>query len=262
VYNKPLIYYSLSLLMLAGIREILVVGPPEDESALRRLLGGGEHLGLRIDYAFERMSDRSARVLVTAAEFMGSEGVAVVRCDSILCGHGLVEPLQQARGRRSGATLFTYRVSNAERYGVVEFDGTGRAIRVEENSVRSTSPWAITNLLFFDGRVLDVIAQLKPAAPDLKLTDVSAAYMEAGRLHVEKLGRGIAWLDAETHATLLQASAVVQMAEERQGLMVACVEEIAYAMGYIGAEDVRRLAAPMQKNTYGQYLLRLVDGGT
>jgi glucose-1-phosphate thymidylyltransferase len=261
IYNKPLIYYTLSLLMLAGIRDILFVGPPEEASALGRLLGSGDHLGLRIGYAFEPVSDRAARLFLTAAHFIGTDSVALAYCDSILYGQGLSEYLQQAGARQSGATLFAHRARAHERYGVVEFGATGQAIRLEDRPTRSASPWAIIGLAFYDNGVLDVIARLKRSSSgELEITDVNAAYMEAGTLHVEQLGRGIAWFNAETHEALLQASSFIEMIEERQGFMVACVEEIAYSMGYIGADDVRRLAGPMRNNTYGQYLLRLVDG--
>jgi len=262
VYNKPMVYYPLSSLMLAGIREILVITTPEDSANFRRLLGDGRQLGLDIDYAVQPSPEGLAQAFIIGREFVGDDAVALALGDNIFYGHGFPEYLRRAAGRKSGATIFAYWVRDPERYGVVEFDRAGRAIGLEEKPQRARSPYAVTGLYFYDNAVLDIAAALKPSARgELEITDVNLAYLRAGALHVEVLGRGIAWLDTGTHEALLQASTFIQTLEERQGLMVACVEEIAYAMGYITADDVRRIADPMRRNAYGQYLLRLVEEG-
>ncbi len=261
VYNKPMIYYPLSTLMLAGIREILVITTPQDQSVFQRLLGDGGQLGLAIDWAVQPNPEGLAQAFIIGRKFVGDDGVALALGDNIFYGHGLPEYLRRAAGRRTGATVFAYWVRDPERYGVVEFDRSGRAIGLEEKPARPRSPYAVTGLYFFDNRVVDIAAGLRPSARgELEITDVNLAYLAAGTLHVELLGRGIAWLDTGTHEALLQASSFIQTLEDRQGLMVACVEEIAYSMGYIGATEVRRLAEPMQGNSYGQYLLRLIEG--
>jgi len=260
VYNKPMIYYPLSTLMLAGIRHILVITTPEDRGAFERLLRDGSHLGLRIEYAVQPSPDGLAQAFLIGRDFIGDDRVALALGDNIFYGHGFPEYLRRAARREHGATIFAYWVRDPERYGVVEFDAAGRPVRLEEKPVPARSPWAVTGLYFYDNRVVEIAAALKPSARgELEITDVNNAYLAAGALHVEKLGRGIAWLDTGTHEALLQASTFIQTIEERQGLMVACVEEIAYKMGYISADDVRRIAAPMQRNLYGQYLLRLVE---
>lgn len=260
IYNKPMIYYPLSTLMLAGIRQILVITTPQDQEAFRRLLGDGGHLGLAIDYAVQPSPDGLAQAFLIGRDFVGKDAVALALGDNLFYGHGLPEYLRRAAGRPGGATVFAYWVRDPERYGVVEFDGTGRAVAIEEKPKKPRSSWAVTGLYFYDNRVLDVAGGLKPSARgELEITDVNAAYLGWGALHVERLGRGIAWLDTGTHEALLQASTFIQTIEERQGLMVACVEEIAYKMGYITAAEVRRIAEPMRRNLYGQYLLRLVD---
>jgi glucose-1-phosphate thymidylyltransferase len=261
VYNKPMIYYPLSTLMLAGIREILVITTPQDQSVFQRLLGDGGHLGLAIDWAVQPNPEGLAQAFIIGRKFVGDDGVALALGDNIFYGHGLPEYLRRAAGRKTGATVFAYWVRDPERYGVVEFDRAGRAIGLEEKPARPRSPYAVTGLYFFDNRVVDIAAGLRPSARgELEITDVNLAYLAAGTLHVELLGRGIAWLDTGTHEALLQASSFIQTLEDRQGLMVACVEEIAYNMGYIGVAEVRHLAEPMQGNSYGQYLLRLVEG--
>src|SRR5919198_208771 len=220
IYNKPMVYYPLSTLMLAGIRQVLVISSPQDIDGFRRLLG-----------------------------------------DGVFYGHGFTDSIQRAAARTRGATVFAYWVRDPQRYGVVEFDAAGHAVGLEEKPLKPRSPWAVTGLYFYDNRVVDIAASLKPSARgELEITDVNLAYLEAGELHVERLGRGIAWLDTGTHEALLQASSFIQTLEERQGLMVACVEEIAFRMGYITAEHVLRLASPMSNNSYGEYLRRLVDG--
>jgi glucose-1-phosphate thymidylyltransferase len=261
VYNKPMIYYPLSSLMLAGIREILVITTPQDAEAFRRLLGDGRHLGLTIEYAAQPTPGGLAQAFVIGREFVADATVALALGDNIFYGHGFPEYLRRAAGRTQGATIFAYWVRDPERYGVVEFDPAGRALDLEEKPARPRSSWAVTGLYFYDNGVVDIAAGLKPSARgELEITDVNLAYLRAGRLHVDKLGRGIAWLDTGTHEALLQASSFIQTLEDRQGLMVACVEEIAYLMGYIGAADVIRIAELMRNNSYGQYLLRLVEG--
>jgi glucose-1-phosphate thymidylyltransferase len=261
VYNKPMIYYPLSSLMLAGIREILVITTPQDADAFRRLLGDGRHLGLTIDYAVQPTPGGLAQAFIIGREFIADATVALALGDNIFYGHGFPEYLRRAAELRQGATIFAYWVRDPERYGVVEFDPAGRPLDLEEKPARARSSWAVTGLYFYDNAVVDIAAGLKPSARgELEITDVNLAYLRAGRLHVDKLGRGIAWLDTGTHEALLQASSFIQTLEERQGLMVACVEEIAYLMGYITAADVIRVAETMRNNSYGQYLLRLVEG--
>ncbi len=259
VYNKPMIYYPLATLMLAGIRDILIITTPEDSESFRRLLGDGSELGLRVSYAVQPSPDGLAQAFLIGREFVGNRRVALALGDNIFYGHGLSEVLQSAAGRESGATVFGYEVRDPERYGVVEFDAEGRAISLEEKPPKPRSNWAVTGLYFYDNAVLDIAAGLKPSPRgELEITDVNRVYLERGSLHVERFGRGYAWLDTGTHESLLQASQFVQTIEERQGLMLACVEEIAWRMGYIDAAQVERIATPMRKNSYGQYLLRLI----
>lgn len=261
VYNKPMIYYPLSTLMLAGIREILVITTPQDQPGFRRLLGDGRHLGLRIEYAVQPSPDGLAQAFLIGQEFIGSDRVALALGDNIFYGHGFPDLLRRAAARTRGATVFAYWVRDPERYGVVEFDEAGRPVSLEEKPAQPRSHWAVTGLYFYDNRVVELARGLTPSPRgELEITDINLAYLRTGTLHVEKLGRGIAWLDTGTHEALLQASSFIQALEERQGLMVACLEEIAYVMGYISAEDVRRIAEPMRHNAYGQYLLRLVEG--
>jgi glucose-1-phosphate thymidylyltransferase len=260
IYNKPMVYYPLSTLMLAGIRKILVITTPHDQDAFRRLLGDGGHLGLAIDYAVQPSPDGLAQAFIIGEPFIGDDAVALALGDNVFYGHGFPDLLRGAAARTRGATVFAYWVRDPERYGVVEFDAAGRAVGLEEKPARPRSHYAVTGLYFYDNRIVDIAARLKPSARgELEITDANAAYLAAGDLYVEKLGRGIAWLDTGTHETLLQASTFIQTIEERQGLMVACVEEIAYKMGYIGAADVLRIAEPMKRNSYGEYLLRLLE---
>ncbi len=260
IYDKPMIYYPLSTLMLAGIREILVITTPEDQSQFERLLGDGSQYGMRIEYAVQPSPDGLAQAFIIGRQFVGKENVALVLGDNIFYGHGLPEDLRRAAQRREGATVFAYQVRDPERYGVVEFDPRGRAVSLEEKPRRPRSTWAVTGLYFYDNRVLDIAGNLKPSARgELEITDVNRAYLEMGALHVEKLGRGIAWLDTGTHESLQQASSFIQALQERQGLMVSCIEEIAYKMGYMTASDVARVAEQMKKNEYGQYLLRMLE---
>ena len=260
VYNKPMIYYPLSTLMLAGITRILVITTPQDQDAFRRLLGDGGHFGIAIEYAVQPRPEGLAQAFIIGRRFIGDDRVALALGDNVFYGHGLPEYLQHAAERRSGATVFAYWVRDPERYGVVEFGADGRAVGLEEKPAKPRSSYAVTGLYFYDNQVVEVAAGLKPSARgELEITDVNAAYLRRGQLQVEKLGRGIAWLDTGTHEALLQASTFIQTIEERQGLMVACVEEIAFRMGYITADDVLRIARPMKDNSYGQYLLRLVE---
>jgi glucose-1-phosphate thymidylyltransferase len=262
IYNKPMIYYPLSTLMLAGIRDVLVITTPQDSEAFRRLFGDGHHLGLTIDYAVQPQPEGIAQAFLIGRQFIGAGAVALVLGDNMFYGHGLPEYLERASARTGGATVFAYWVRDPERYGVVEFDATGRAIALEEKPERPRSSYAVTGLYFYDHRVVDIAAGLTRSTRGLlEITDVNAAYLRDGTLQVEKLGRGIAWLDTGTHAALLQASTFIQTIEERQGLMVACVEEIAYRKGYISASDVERIAKPLAHTAYGQYLLALLDEG-
>jgi glucose-1-phosphate thymidylyltransferase len=260
IYNKPMVYYPLSTLMLAGIREILVITTPQDQEGFRRLLGDGGHLGLSIDYAAQPSPNGLAEAFIIGESFIGDDAVALALGDNVFYGHGFPDFLRHAATRERGATVFAYWVRDPERYGVVEFGPDGRAIGLEEKPLKPRSHYAVTGLYFYDNRIVDIAARLKPSARgELEITDANAAYLALGALHVEKLGRGIAWLDTGTHEALLQASTFIQTIEERQGLMVACVEEIAYKMGYIGAVEVLRIAETMKHNSYGDYLRRLLD---
>jgi glucose-1-phosphate thymidylyltransferase len=260
VYNKPMIYYPLSSLMLAGIREILVITTPWDRPSFERLLGDGSQLGLDIAYAEQPSPDGLAQAFVIGRTFIGGGAVALALGDNIFYGHGFPETLQRAGERTKGATIFAYWVRDPERYGVVAFDARGRAISVEEKPDKPRSSYAVTGLYFYDNTVVDIAATLRPSPRgEYEITDVNAVYLAAGSLHVERLGRGVAWLDTGTHEALLQASTFIQTIEERQGLMVACVEEIAYRMHYIGDVALARLADPMKSNAYGRYLLQLLE---
>jgi glucose-1-phosphate thymidylyltransferase len=260
IYNKPMIYYPLATLMLAGIRDILIITTPEDRSSFERLLGSGADLGLDIHYTVQPSPDGLAQAFILGRAFVGRDRVALALGDNIFFGHGFPDVLRAAAGRENGATVFGYSVRDPERYGVVEFDGEGRAISIEEKPARPRSSYAVTGLYFYDNHVLDVAAALRPSPRgELEITDVNRDYLGRGALAVERLGRGVAWLDTGTHESLLQASHFVQTIEERQGLMICCVEEIAYRMGYITADDVARIAAPMRRNSYGEYLLRMVS---
>ncbi len=261
VYNKPMVYYALSTLMLAGIRDILLITTPQDRAAFERLFRGGEDLGLRIQYAAQPRPEGIAQAFLIGRDFIGRDPVALALGDNLFYGEGLTESLRRAAARTEGGTIFAYWVRDPERYGVVDFDGAGRAVSIEEKPAHPRSSWAVTGLYFYDAGVVDVAAALRPSARgELEITDVNATYLRQGRLHVEKLGRGVAWLDTGTHEALLQASTFIQTLETRQGLMVACLEEIAYRMGWITAADVERIAKPMRDNAYGQYLLRVVAG--
>jgi len=260
IYNKPMVYYPLSTLMLSGIRDILVITTPHDQEGFRRLLGDGTEIGLRISYGAQPSPDGLAQAFIIGRAFIGHDRVALALGDNIFYGAHFSDYLRSAAGREAGATVFGYQVKDPERYGVVEFDAAGRAVNLEEKPKKPKSSYAVTGLYFYDNQVVDIAAALKPSARgELEITDVNRTYLERGQLHVEKLARGIAWLDTGTHESLVQASNYIQAIEERQGLMVACLEEIAYRMGYIGAADLQRLARAMESSSYGQYLFRILD---
>jgi len=260
IYNKPMVYYPLASLMLSGIRHVLVITTPHEQDGFRRLLGDGAEIGLQIEYATQSSPDGLAQAFLIGRDFIGAERVALALGDNIFYGAHFSNYLHSAAERQSGATVFGYQVRDPERYGVVEFDSSGRAVSLEEKPQKPKSSFAVTGLYFYDNQVVDIAGRLKPSPRgELEITDVNRAYLERGELHVERLGRGIAWLDTGTYDSLLQASNFIQAIEERQGLMVACVEEIAWRMGWITADDIRRIAAPMKQNGYGQYLLGLLE---
>jgi glucose-1-phosphate thymidylyltransferase len=262
VYNKPLVYYPLSTLMLAGIRQILVITTPEDQASFRRLLGDGSQFGLSLSYAEQPRPEGLAQAFLIGREFVGDSAVALALGDNILYGDRLTDVLRRAAARARGATIFAYAVRDPERYGVVEFDEAGRPVSIEEKPAQPRSAYAVTGLYFYDNRVLEIADGLRPSARgELEITDVNRAYLESGDLRVEVFGRGVAWLDTGTCESLLMASLFVQSIEERQGLMLACLEEIAWRLGYIPAEAVRQMGSSMSGTTYGRYLLRLVQGG-
>ena len=259
IYDKPMIYYPLSTLMLAGIRDILIITTPHDQEAFRRLLRDGQDLGLRLSYAAQPRPEGLAQAFIIGREFVGRDPVALALGDNIFYGSALSDAVRHATSRAKGATVFAYRVRDPERYGVVEFEGE-RAISIEEKPARPRSPYAVVGLYFYDNRVLEVAANLKPSPRgELEITDVNRAYLGWGELSVQTLGRGMAWLDTGTLEALLQASNFIQAIEQRQGLKVACPEEIALSLGYITPDDVRRIAAGMKGNEYAQYLLSLID---
>ncbi len=262
IYDKPMVYYPLSTLMLAGIREILVITTPEDQGAYQRVLRDGHHVGLDIHWAVQPRPEGLAQAFLIGREFVGSERVALALGDNVFHGHGLPDSLERARARVSGATIFCYWVRDPERYGVVEFSDDGRVTDIEEKPARPRSNYAVTGIYFYDNRVLDIAAGLEPSARgELEITDVNLAYLNSGDLHVELLGRGIAWLDTGTHESLLQAATFVEAIQLRQGLKVACIEEIALHKGYITRDDVLRLGKEMESSSYGEYLLAIAGGG-
>lgn len=259
VYDKPMVYYPLSILMLAGIREILVISTPHHLPLFRELLGDGSQWGLSFAYREQPRPEGIAQAFIIGRDFVGSDRVCLILGDNIFYGHGLPDKLRKAASRQEGSTIFGYWVKNPERYGVVTFDSEGRAVDIVEKPKEPESNWVVTGLYFYDNRVLDIAAQLKPSARgELEITEVNCGYLGMKALHVEKLGRGIAWLDTGTHETLMQAANFIETIEERQGLKVACVEEIAYRMGYINSEQLEKLARPLISNGYGQYLMNIL----
>ena len=260
VYDKPLVYYPLSTLMLAGIRDILVISTPEDTPRFEKLLGDGRQWGLQLEYAVQPTPGGLAQAFVIGRAFVGAERVALVLGDNIFYGHDLVALMQRAARKDTGATVFAYPVKDPERYGVIEFDEKNRAIGIEEKPARPRSRYAVVGLYFYDNRVLDIAARLEPSARgELEITDVNRAYLQKGELEVMPMGRGLAWLDTGTHESLLEAAQFIETIETRQGLKIACPEEIAYRLGYIGAEELRRLAEPLAKSGYGRYLLQVLS---
>ncbi|MDA8418320.1 MAG: glucose-1-phosphate thymidylyltransferase RfbA [Desulfobacteraceae bacterium] len=260
VYDKPMIYYPLAVQMLAGIREILVITTPEDQSQFRRLLGDGGQWGLNLRYAVQPEPGGLAQAFLIGEEFIDNRPVCLILGDNIFYGHGLSETLQENAKLTCGATVYGYYVSDPRRYGVVSFDEQGRAISIEEKPERPKSNYAVTGLYFYDRDVVEIAKKIKPSARgELEITDVNNVYLERGDLRVVRLGRGTAWLDTGTHASLLDAANFIKVVEDRQGLKLACLEEIAYRMGYIDRGQLARLAEPLAKNGYGQYLLRIVE---
>ena len=259
VYDKPMVYYPLATLMLAGIREILVISTPQDTPRFRELLGDGREWGLEISYAVQTRPEGLAQAFVVGRGFVANAPSCLILGDNIFHGHDLADSLQAAARGTKGATVFAYPVKDPERYGVVEFDATGCAISIEEKPAAPKSRYAVTGLYFYDERVSDIAASLKPSPRgELEITDVNRRYLEAGDLAVEVMGRGTAWLDTGTHESLLEAAHFIETIERRQGLKIACPEEIAFRMGYIDAGQLERLADPMKKNAYGQYLLEVL----
>ena len=262
VYDKPMIYYPLSVLMLAGIREVLVINTPHEQDLFKRLLGDGSQWGMRIEYAAQPSPDGLAQAFLIGREFLADSPSCLVLGDNIFYGHGLTELLQRANAREHGATVFGYRVRDPERYGVAEFDASGKVVGLEEKPAQPKSNYAVTGLYFYDARVCDFAENLKPSPRgELEITDLNRCYLDDGSLQLEKMGRGYAWLDTGTHESLVEASTYIETIEKRQGLRVCCPEEIAFHNGWIDAAQLRALAQPLAKNGYGQYLLSLLEHG-
>ncbi|MFA5171883.1 MAG: glucose-1-phosphate thymidylyltransferase RfbA [Sulfuriferula sp.] len=260
VYDKPMIYYPLSTLMLAGIRDILIISTPQDTPRFEQLLGDGSQWGLNICYQIQPSPDGLAQAFIIGSDFIGKDNSALVLGDNIFYGHEFANDLRTAAAKPDGASVFAYPVHDPERYGVVEFDAAGNAISLEEKPLKPKSRYAVTGLYFYDNQVIDIARNLKPSPRgELEITDVNRHYLEMGQLQVEVMGRGHAWLDTGTHESLLEASTFIQTIEKRQGLKVSCLEEIAYRQGYIDATQVEKLAEPLKKNGYGQYLLSMLN---
>jgi glucose-1-phosphate thymidylyltransferase len=260
IYDKPMIYHPLTTLMLAGIRDILIISTPQDTPRFEQLLGDGKQWGLNLSYAVQPSPDGLAQAFIIGADFVGNEPSALVLGDNIFYGHEMAQDLRAASAKDSGATVFAYRVHDPERYGVVEFDQEGHAISLEEKPKQPKSNYAVTGLYFYDNQVVDVARNLQPSPRgELEITDVNKQYLAWNQLSVSIMGRGHAWLDTGTHESLLEASLFIETIEKRQGLKIACPEEIAYRQGYIDAEQVARLAEPLKKNAYGQYLLAMLN---
>lgn len=259
VYDKPMIYYPLSTLMLAGIRDILIISTPQDTPRFERLLGDGSELGINLNYAVQPSPDGLAQAYIIGQEFVGHDPSVLILGDNVYYGHDLQAKLEKCSAQTQGATVFAYHVHDPERYGVVDFDTNGQATSIEEKPKVPKSNYAITGLYFYDNQVIDIVKDLRPSARgELEITDVNVHYLKQQQLAVELMGRGYAWLDTGTHQSLAEASKYIQIIEERQGLKIACLEEVAYRQGFIDAEQVLKLAEPLKKNNYGQYLIKLI----
>jgi len=258
IYDKPMVYYPLSTLMLAGIKDILIISTPQDISRYQQLLGDGKQWGINLEYVVQPSPDGLAQAFILAEDFLGESPAALILGDNIFYGHDFAQLLQTASSQQVGATVFAYHVNDPERYGVVMFDQDGKAVNIEEKPVAPRSNYAVTGLYFYDNNVIEIAKQVKPSARgELEITDVNQAYLNQGLLNVQIMGRGFAWLDTGTHESMLEASQYIATIESRQGLKVACLEEIAYRFGYISKEDLIKLAQPLKKNAYGRYLLQL-----
>ncbi|WP_321330547.1 glucose-1-phosphate thymidylyltransferase RfbA [Alcaligenes faecalis] len=260
IYDKPMIYYPLSVLMLAGIRDVLIISTPEDLPNFKKLLGDGSRYGIQLDYAEQASPDGLAQAFLIGESFIGTDSVCLILGDNIFYGYGFSQMLQEAASRSSGATVFGYQVSDPERFGVVQFDAQGKAVSIEEKPVQPKSNFAVTGLYFYDNRVVDIAKQVRPSARgELEITDVNNAYLQAGELHVSRLGRGFAWLDTGTHESLQEAGSFVRTIEHRQGLKIACLEEIAYRNGWLNQAQLQAQGQALAKTEYGQYLLKLAQ---
>lgn len=260
IYDKPMVYYPISTLMLAGIKDILIISTPHDIDAFRRLLGNGEELGMNFSYAVQPSPDGLAQAFIIGESFIGNSSVSLALGDNIFFGHGFVESLEKAVAQKEGATVFAYQVKDPERYGVVDFDENNKALSIEEKPVNPKSSYAVTGIYFYDNDVVQIAKALKPSPRgELEITDVNLQYLNKGKLSVERIGRGIAWLDTGTYESLMQASEFIQTIQDRQGLMVACLEEIAFRQGFIKADNLAKIAESMKKNAYGQYLMKILS---